>query len=1287
QAQVSLSGGTANESTTAAATQVTGTISATDVDGAITGYTVVSGGEHHGSLSVDAQGNFSFTAADANWNGTDTFTVQITDDKGGITEVTVPVTVSATDEIITSGGIVIDGSVANTVAIKEENPLTFSVDVDSAGGTTSVAFDAPAHGSVIVNDDGSYTYQPNDDFHGTDTLTYTVTDSEGGTLVKTVTVNVENVDDAATVIVAGGTGSESITNAATVVTGTISAADVDGAITGYTVVSGGEHHGSLSVDAQGNFSFTADDANWNGTDTFTVQIADALGGVTSQQVTINVAAADDATVVTGPVDVGHVAEDSSITFTADQLLAHASDVDSNLHVANVSVPGGALATNADGSYTFTPNADFNGTLAVSYDVVTQDGVVTHTTGTIEVDAVNDAPVITVVTGGTGTESTSNAATVVTGKVSATDVEGDSLSYSVVSDGTSHNGALSVDASGNFTFTAKDSSWAGDDSFTVRVSDGQGGTVDQTVNIHVDAVADTPTLFAEAGITHEGAQLDVGVQLGAGQTVYTASNDGGTNFGNNSGTMTVHASVPNGANPHTAGTFDVYVNNVKVGSGTASATPGDVTVTFNSNFQGFNDTDSLKISGSQGTNVHIDGITINGTEIDVGSGAKWKGAQVDSNGDTADIHNGGVIYSINDGNSGGTQTPSGTSYPLSLDLTGDASQYGVTVNNLPAGSELSYVDDSGQTITLTADAQGNVNLSAAQAQDVADHGAKLTTGLNVAVSTPTAEFHLAGANGVDTFVGGAGSDTITGTSHNDVIYGDEVSSNAGHYLVDLDISGGSTDTDGSETVTFSIGGVPDGVTLAYTDAAGVDHVLTGEGGTFSLTSDQLNGLHMIVPDDGSVTDFDLSVSSIAADGSSTASTSATLHVDLPELQAGAGDILNGGAGNDTVYGSEGNDIITGGAGADVLNGGAGNDSFAMGNGDDGTWGSGWSAHNVGDTHTAGTNQYVSVTSANQLDDTIIGGEGQDTLQGSSGNDAIFLDGNDGTARLQGIEVINAGAGNDVVDLTSNNFDYGNVTIDGGSGSDVLWASSGDDTLIGGSGADNLDGGAGTDTADFSGSSSGVNVYLGAGDGHGYGGTGGYGTGGDAQGDTYTGIENVVGSSHDDYIYGSASGSTVSLGAGNDTFDNTEVSSVVVSDTVDGGAGNDLIYTGNGDDVLKGGSGNDLLYGEAGNDVLTGGTGDDNLIGGSGDDNFLFDFGAGHDTVNGGTNWTDTIDLTSFSAGATITVNVDGGTDWTVTTDNADHATQLNPDESGTITVHVDGQEDTTIAFQNIEQVKW
>ena len=169
-----------------------------------------------------------------------------------------------------------------------------------------------------------------------------------------------------------------------------------------------------------------------------------------------------------------------------------------------------------------------------------------------------------------------------------------------------------------------------------------------------------------------------------------------------------------------------------------------------------------------------------------------------------------------------------------------------------------------------------------------------------------------------------------------------------------------------------------------------------------------------------------------------------------------------------------------------------------------------------------------------------------------------------------------------------------SLNGRAGSDTLNGGNGDDTLNGGGDGDSLDGGAGTDTGDYSGSGNGVNVNL----------TTGTGAGGQAQGDTLTSIENLIGSSHGDTLRG-------------------------------GDGANELSGLG-GADQLSGRNGNDLLNGGNGADRLIGGDGRDTVIGGGGADNFVFNalsesaVGSLRDQIGDFVKGTDLIDVSGIDA---------------------------------------------------------
>ncbi|MGH6959785.1 MAG: calcium-binding protein, partial [Dongiaceae bacterium] len=182
------------------------------------------------------------------------------------------------------------------------------------------------------------------------------------------------------------------------------------------------------------------------------------------------------------------------------------------------------------------------------------------------------------------------------------------------------------------------------------------------------------------------------------------------------------------------------------------------------------------------------------------------------------------------------------------------------------------------------------------------------------------------------------------------------------------------------------------------------------------------------------------------------------------------------------------------------------------------------------------------------DMISGGGGGDTLAGGAGIDTLSYETSTGGVVVN--LVTNANAGDEAAGDQLSGFE----NIIGSSFDDSLTADGGNNLLIGGLGADSLNGGLGIDTVDYSGSGDGIVVDL----------ESGFGSGGDAQGDTLAGIENLVGTADDDALFGNSS-----------------------ANRLDGGGGDDLLAGGSGADTLLGGAGHDLLDGGAGADSLDGG----------------------------------------------------------------------------------------------------
>ena len=205
-------------------------------------------------------------------------------------------------------------------------------------------------------------------------------------------------------------------------------------------------------------------------------------------------------------------------------------------------------------------------------------------------------------------------------------------------------------------------------------------------------------------------------------------------------------------------------------------------------------------------------------------------------------------------------------------------------------------------------------------------------------------------------------------------------------------------------------------------------------------------------------------------------------------------------------------------------------------------------------------------------------------------------------------INGTSGNDVIDGAHPVLNQPLPTP----GADTIYGLGGNDVISGLGGADHLDGGAGVDTASYATSALGVAVSLAT----------GTGSGGDAEGDTLTSIENLTGSNFDDTLEGNAGNNKLIGGAGIDTVSYAHAASganglgVTVNlaltsaqNTVT--AGTDTIIgfenlTGSQfNDTLHGNAGNNVLTGLGGNDRLDGGAGADTLIGGAGNDTYVVD----------------------------------------------------------------------------------
>ncbi len=527
---------------------ITGTLTARDPDGLTDGtYFTVTGAATNGTASIDpATGAWSYTP-NADYNGADSFTVTVSDDLGNTTTQAINLTVNPVVDIAN------DAQTTNEDTTVTSNVLTN----DSFEGTPSItAITQGSNGTVTNNNDGTLTYTPNANFSGTDSYTYTVT-SGGVTETATVNVTVNPVNDP-TVIGGDTSGSEDEDGGA--IAGTLTASDPDGLTDGtYFTVTGAATNGSASIDpATGAWSYTPND-DYNGPDSFEVTITDDLGNATTQAINLTVNPIVDIANDTQTTD-----EDTAVT---TNVLTNDSFEGTPSITAITQGTNGTVTNNNDGTLTYTPNPNFNGTDSYTY-TVTSGGVTETATVNVTVNPTNDPTTV----GGDTSGSEDEDAGAITGTLTATDPDGltDGTYFTVT--GAATNGSASIDpATGAWSYTPNDD-YNGPDSFTVTVTDDLGNTTTQAINLTVNPVVDiaddTQTTDEDTAVTtnvltndsFEGTPSITVVTQGSNGTV-TNNNDGTLTYtpnANFNGTDSYTYTVTSGGVTETA-TVNVTVN--------------------------------------------------------------------------------------------------------------------------------------------------------------------------------------------------------------------------------------------------------------------------------------------------------------------------------------------------------------------------------------------------------------------------------------------------------------------------------------------------------------------------------------------------------------------------------------------------------------------------------------------------------------------------------------------------------------------------------------------------------
>ncbi|MDF4802770.1 tandem-95 repeat protein, partial [Vibrio parahaemolyticus] len=439
------------------------------------------------SIQISIVNGVATITPTADWNGKETITFTAKDSSGESVSQTVNFTVTPVADIV-----------ADKTTVVEDTPTIIKVLGNDTfeGDDKVVSLDAengPKNGTVIVNNDGTVTYTPDDNYVGEDIFTYIVT-SGGVSESTTVSVDVTPENDAPV-----AKDDTAITDEDTPVTIDVlpNDTDVDGDKLSIQSTTVPEAQGKVEI-VDGKLVFTPAE-NFNGHAEITYTVTDgALTDQATVKVTVN--AVNDTPVVESNIADQALAEDFT-PYTIDLNTAF-SDVDNVDGELTFSVSGNSniQVEIVNGVATITPTADWNGKETITFTAKDPSGESVSQTVNFTV-----APVVDIEADSTNVVEDTPTIINVLGNDT---FEGKDKVVSLDAENGPKNGTVIVNNDGTVTYTPNDN-YVGKDTFTYIVTSG-GVSESTTVEVNVTPVNDAPVAKDDIATTQEDTAVTIDV---------------------------------------------------------------------------------------------------------------------------------------------------------------------------------------------------------------------------------------------------------------------------------------------------------------------------------------------------------------------------------------------------------------------------------------------------------------------------------------------------------------------------------------------------------------------------------------------------------------------------------------------------------------------------------------------------------------------------------------------------------------------------------------------------------